>query len=148
MTGKVRCTITYDAHLFHMQYYAYETRKIESLTIVPADPQYDYGYEYADRQEIVRLFEERGGADDILITQNGWIKDSSIANIAFEKGGRWYTPAIPLLAGTTWKRLVASGILIPTPVHQKEIRKFEAFKLFNALNAFEDAPSYPIRNIN
>lgn len=148
LAKKVRCTITYDAHLFYTQCHAYEARKVEALTLVPIDPGYDYSYKYADRTELIQWFESRGNGDDILMTRNGWITDTSIANIAFGKGGRWYTPAIPLLAGTTWKRLISTGILIPTPIHQKEIRNFESFKLFNALNAFEDAPSHPIRNIN
>lgn len=146
--GKVRCRIIYNAHHFSMQFEIYAPRQVISLKCIPVHPEYDYSFKYADRSAIDAWYEAKGTADDILLTRNGWITDTSIANIAFGKEDRWYTPAIPLLAGTSWKRLVSAGRLIPTPIHQQEIRNFEAFKLFNAMNAFENATSHPIRNIN
>lgn len=95
---------------------------------------YDYSYKYADRSVLEDLFSQRKDADDILITRDGWITDTSIANIAFRKNDRWYTPSIPLLAGTTWKRLVSSGVLIPRPIHQDDLLRFDTFRIFNAMN--------------
>ena len=104
---------------------------------------FDYRYKYADRKVLEQLFAQRGDADDILITRNGWITDTSIANIAFRKGDRWYTPSFPLLAGTSWKRLVAADVLIPRPIHQKDIDRYDAFKVFNAMNDWEEASEQP-----
>lgn len=95
---------------------------------------YDYSYKYADRTVLENLFSQRRDADDILLTRDGWITDTSIANIAFRKGDRWYTPSIPLLAGTTWKRLVSGGVLIPRPIHQDDLLRYDAFRIFNAMN--------------
>jgi len=72
------------------------------------------------------------------MTRNGWILDTSIANIAFRKKDRWYTPANPLLAGTTLKRLIQEEVLIPRTIHQSDINQFEAFKIFNAMNAWNE----------
>ena len=72
------------------------------------------------------------------MTRNGWILDTSIANIAFRKKDRWYTPANPLLAGTTLKRLIQEEVLIPRTIHQFDINQFEAFKIFNAMNAWNE----------
>jgi len=71
------------------------------------------------------------------MTRHGWITDTSIANIAFRKNDRWYTPALPLLAGTSWKRLIAEGKLIPRPIHQSEIEQMDGIRIFNAMNEWE-----------
>jgi 4-amino-4-deoxychorismate lyase len=143
----VRCRIDYDAHHFSIHFFHYTPANIKSLRLVEASSGIDYRYKYADRNMIEKLYAQRGEADDVLIMKNGWITDTSIANIAFEKNGRWYTPAIPLLAGTTWKRLVSSGILKTTPIHFTHIHLFDKFKIFNAMNEWETAKEMPVRNI-
>ena len=132
--GKVKCTIEYGAEVFDVRTLMYEVKPIRSLKLVEIPEGFDYRFKYADRTMIDRLFAWREEADDILMTRNSWITDTSIANIAFLKNGRWYTPAQPLLAGTTWKRLVASEFLIPKPIHQRDFDIFEAWKVFNAMN--------------
>lgn len=146
-SGVVQCRIIYDAHLFSIHYFHYPPGSIKSLKLVEAPPGIDYRYKYADRKILEDLYMQRGNADDILITKDGWITDTSIANISFQSHGRWYTPSIPLLAGTTWKRLVSSGILITCPVHSTQLKKFEVFNLFNAMNNWEEANGIPIQNI-
>src|SRR5690348_9252051 len=104
-SGKVKCTIEYgpDDHL--VRWKVYEHKLIRTLKLVEIPKGYDYRFKYADRTMIDRLYAWRDESDDILMTRDGWITDTSIANIAFLKNNRWYTPAQPLLAGTTWKRL-------------------------------------------
>lgn len=146
-SGWVRCRMVYDAHQLSIHYYPYHRKQIESLTTIDMPTSFEYRYKYADRTEIDKLYEKRQGTDDILIVDEGWIKDTTIANIAFRKGVRWYTPSLPLLAGTTWKRLVSAGILVPRPIHLRELQTFDSFKLFNALNSFETASEVSVRNI-
>ncbi|MEO6132617.1 MAG: aminotransferase class IV [Saprospiraceae bacterium] len=146
--GLVRCRIVYDAHLLSIHYFLYTSRMIHSLKLIEGPPGIDYRYKYADRKTIEELYNQRRNADDVLITKDGWITDTSIGNIAFGKNGRWYTPSIPLLAGTTWKRLISRGILIPKPIHQSEILTFDHFKTFNAMNDWEQSPVCPVANIN
>ncbi len=143
----VRCRILYDAHHFSIQYFPYTPRVIKSLKLVEAPPGLEYRYKYADRKMLEDLYQQRGNADDILITRDGWVTDTSIANIAFQKNGRWYTPSIPLLAGTTWKRLVTEGILIAKPINLQEFLNFDCFKIFNAMNEFETAIESPVNSI-
>lgn len=132
--GLYRCKITYDLNSVSVEFFPYIPRMIKSLQLIEMPAGYDYSYKYADRSVIEDLFSQRRDADDILITHDGWVTDTSIANIAFRKGGRWYTPSRPLLAGTTWKRLVSNGILIPRPIHQDDLMRFDAFRIFNAMN--------------
>ena len=132
--GLYRCKIIYDLNSISVEFFPYTPRVVNSLQLIEMPPGYDYSYKYADRSVLEKLFSQRRDADDILITRDGWITDTSIANIAFRKGDRWYTPSIPLLAGTTWKRLVANGVLIPRPIHQDDVLGFDAFRIFNAMN--------------
>ena len=132
--GLFRCRILYDINAITIEFFPYAPRLIKTLRLIEAPAGYDYRYKYADRNILEDLFSQRGDADDILLTRDGWITDTSIANIAFRKDNRWYTPSIPLLAGTTWKRLVSIGILIPRPIHQEDLLRFDAFRIFNAMN--------------
>lgn len=145
--GLVRCRILYDAHLLSIHYFMYTPRIINSLKLVETPGEMDYRYKYADRRAIEELYEQRGDADDVLITKDGWITDTSYANIAFGKNDNWYTPSIPLLAGTTWKRLIHAGKLIPQPIHKDQLLCFDVIRIFNAMNDWEDANAIFPENI-
>ncbi len=141
--GIYRCRIVYDINSISVEFFPYEFRPVQSLRLIEAPSGYDYRYKYDDRKVLDDLFAQRGDADDILITRDGWITDTSIANIAFRKDDRWYTPSMPLLAGTTWKRLVATSILIPRPIHQSDLSHYDAFKIFNAMNDWDETSEQP-----
>ena len=134
-TGKIKCTIRYGSEAISLSWVLYASKPVTALKLIEIPKGYEYRFKYADRKVIEALFPQRGEADDILMTRGGWITDTSIANIAFRKTDRWYTPAQPLLAGTTWKRLITEGKLIPRPIHQSEFDSFDEFRVFNAMNA-------------
>ena len=92
--GVTRCRMIYDAHQVSIHYHPYHPRQIETLAIVEIPPSFEYMYKYAERTILEELFSKRGNADDILMVDEGWIKDTSIANIAFRKNERWYTPSM------------------------------------------------------
>jgi 4-amino-4-deoxychorismate lyase len=146
-TGKVKCRIIYDAHLFSVHYYHYDPLPVSGLQLTEIPLSFEYGYKYADRMLIEKLTEKCEKGEDVLLSKNGFMTDTSIANIAFQKNGRWYTPSIPLLAGTTWKRLVAEGVLIPSPIHRTMLNEFETCRLFNAMNDWDEVQDIPVQNI-
>ncbi len=137
----------YDAYTLDIQYFHYEKRNVTTLKLVEVPNGYNYSFKYADRSVIDQLYNLHGDVDDILMTKAGWIMDSSYANIAFEKNGRWYTPSIPLLAGTTWKRLIQQGKIIPQPIHQDELKSFTGFRIFNAMMHFDEQEIIFVKNI-
>ncbi len=145
--GKIKCSIRYDHAVKEVVLIPYTSKKIQQLRLVELPSGYDYRFKYADRKVIEHLFSERGDADDILMTRKGWITDTAIANIALRKNERWYTPSLPLLAGTTWKRLIAQGILIPRPIHKTDLPQLDGFKIFNAMNEWEEGGEMDCRNI-
>jgi 4-amino-4-deoxychorismate lyase len=136
--GKIKCSIQYFTEIIDANFSVYPFKSVLSLKRVEIPNGFEYRFKFVDRKIIEDLFSKKGNADDILMTRNGWITDTSIANIAFKKNDRWYTPSNPLLAGTTWKRLIAAGLLIPRPIHQSDIPYFDAFKVFNAMNDWEE----------
>ncbi len=133
--GTIKCRVLYAQRLLDVHYEPYRPRKVETLRLVEADD-IDYAYKYSMRDALESLLERRGNADDILIVKKGLVTDTSIANIAFLKNRRWYTPKTPLLAGTTRERLVRSGFLLPRNIAPEEIDDFEAFALLNAMIGF------------
>lgn len=147
LKGLARCRIQYDAHYFSIQYCPYLLRDIKTLKIVGAPLGLEYSFKYAERSNINALYDLKEDCDDILISRNDWVTDTSIANIAFLGEKKWYTPSLPLLAGTTWKRLVSEGIIFPRPIHREEITSFKSFKIFNALIDFEESIPLPTNYI-
>jgi 4-amino-4-deoxychorismate lyase len=144
--GKWRCRIVYDLNAVSIELIPEEKTLFHSLRMIEAPEHLDYLYKYADRRLLYALFEKRNGADDVLMLRQGWIADTTKANIAFRAGDKWYSPSVPFLAGTTWKRLVASGVLTPRPIHRNDIHRYDTYKVINALNDWE-GEEYPIDGI-
>ena len=138
IVGKFKCSIHYSTEIIEVTFSQYPPKKFQKLKLVEIPPGFDYHFKYADRKIMDELFSKKGDADDILMTRDGWITDTSIANIAFRKNDRWYTPSNPLLAGTTWKRLIQEEVLTPRPLHQSDIDQLDAFKIFNAMNDWKE----------
>jgi 4-amino-4-deoxychorismate lyase len=72
---------------------------VSSLHLIESDT-INYTYKSTHREELNALYAQRGMADDILIVKDGYLTDTSIANIALYDGHTWFTPAHPLLQGT------------------------------------------------
>ena len=89
-----------------------------------------------DRKEIDKLFEKRGKADDILIVKNGFITDTSIANIAFFDGKKWFTPKTCLLRGTTRERLLKEKKIFEKDIRVEDIKRYKKIALLNAMIGF------------
>ncbi|WP_353661278.1 aminotransferase class IV family protein [Hydrogenimonas sp. SS33] len=138
-SGTLKCRVTYGRELFDVVFEPYRPRAVRHLK--PMEARIDYAHKYSDREALDDLFAQRGEADDILILRNGYVTDTSVANIAFLKEGRWYTPRLPLLRGTTRERLVRSGFLTPRDIRIEEVDQFEAFALLNAMIGF-----LPVKN--
>lgn len=90
----VRCRIDYNAHQTKITYLEY-TPKIHRVFKPIVCNEIDYSLKYTDRELINALFAQKGEADEIIIIKGGFVTDCSIGNLAFRKGGQWFTP-IPL----------------------------------------------------
>ena len=133
-----KCRVTYGQALEKIEFEPYQPRLIKSLKLVEAND-LSYGFKYASRQSLNALFAQRGPADDVLIVKNGFITDTSYANVAFLENGQWFTPALPLLAGTRRAQLLQEGAILEKQIRVQELSNFSRTRIFNAMIDFEIA---------
>ena len=131
--GLYRCRILYGKDIDSIEYIPYTPKIIESIKIVKSD--IDYSYKYSDRKEINSLLKR--SFDDIIIEKDGFLTDTSIANIAFYNGQQWVTPKKPLLHGTMREQLLYENFLIVKNIKSREIQNFSHFALMNAMIGFQ-----------
>lgn len=130
-----RCRFLYDESHYTVEYHPYSPKKITSLRLIHANT-IDYSLKYADRNVLEKLFDTRDGCDDILIVKNGYLTDTTIANISLFIDNQWVTPESPLLAGTTRSRLIDEGKIIPARLSVFDARKASKIALMNAMTGF------------
>lgn len=121
----------------------YTPRHIRTFRIIAADS-LCYPLKCEERSALNRLWEQRGECDEILITQNNRLTDTSFANLALFDGKRWVTPDQPLLPGTCRARLIEEKVLTPVPVFVHDLWKYRQLLLINALLGFNPAQAIPI----
>ena len=133
-SGVYRAKLIYNVSILSLDYYPYTPRVIECISIVPSD--IEYSYKYLDRTILDDIRISYPESDEILFTRDGLLTDSTIANVALSKEGRWYTPAQPLLEGTTRARLIDSGFLLPIDIEVSTIESYDGLALMNAMIGF------------
>jgi len=144
--GLFKCRVLFGLKIEKIDFESYTPRKVSTLRVV-FDDNIDYSHKFADRAELVDLFEKRNGCDDVLIVKNGLLTDTSFSNILFLKNGLWFTPEKPLLAGTKREFLIKSGLVLPIKIHVSDIENFEKFMLVNAMLDFDENRASDIINI-
>jgi len=133
----LRCKIIYDAKgIQSVEYFSYLKRKINSLKLIYND-NIEYNLKFTNRNTINSLYEQKEKCDDILIVKNGYITDTSIANIALYKDGIWYTPKQTLLDGTTRNRYIKTEKIIQKDIKVEELYSFSKVALLNAMIDFD-----------
>jgi len=144
--GVVKCRILYGAFINAVEFQQYVCRKVSSLKLVNG-ADIDYSRKYADRSSLMKLLQEKGSCDDILITQNGMITDTSYSNVVLSDGSGYYTPSTYLLNGTCRQRLIAEGKITPIEISVSDLSSFENIYLINAMFDLDDEVIVPVRNI-
>ena len=109
---------------------------VASLRLVTSD-KIDYSYKRTHREGLNELFGRRGNADDILIVKDGYLTDTSIANIALYDGNSWYTPAHPLLRGTKRAELLDNQLIVEKDISWLQLDDYTHIMLFNAMIDWE-----------
>lgn len=135
---RTKCHVDYDANgIERITYTDYHPRLVRSLRILHAD-KLDYRFKYADRQQLDHLYEQRDGADDVLIVKNNLLTDTTIANVALFDGKRWLTPAHPLLEGTKRCLLLSEGVLVEKDIPVDDIFSYKSICMLNAMLDFHE----------
>ena len=144
--GMVKCRVSYGEDLGQGVFSEYNKRKIKTLQQVECEP-FDYNFKYEDRTRLDQLYEQRGSCDEVLITHDGFIKDTSYSNVVLYDGTQWYTPEKPLLGGTQRAKLLASGLIKPSNLHISDLPGFKKLVLINAMLEFPFKDSISINKI-
>lgn len=143
--GSVRCRVLYSAEIEEIQFLKYEPKPINTLKIV--ETSLDYQHKFEDRSLINKLLAENSNFDDILMVKNGFITDTSYANIVLKKDNEFYTPKKPMLNGTKRQHLIDEDILIEKNIKPSDLIRFSHFAIINAFNDLDLTKFIPIKNI-
>jgi len=128
----IKCRITYGESVLNVEYESYTPKSIRSLRLVEVGD-FDYSLKYKDRDQLSSYYKNRGNADDILMTRDGFLTDSYYANVSLWDGKEWYTPKRPLLKGTRRASLLDKGRIVERDLHKEDIGSYKKASLFNAM---------------
>ncbi len=142
---KVKCRICYHNHINSIKFEKYVPRKIDSLKLVNASP--DYTYKFSDRTVLDDLMKFRNGCDEVLIVRNGLITDTTYSNVVFSRNDQFFTPHHPLLNGTKRQKLLHEGKINEVQIDIDSLGNYDRVWLINALLDIEDNVSLPVENI-
>jgi len=143
-TGLFKTRVVYDNKVVNVEFVPYQVKSITSLKLVEADLIYPHKYE--NREALNDVFQKRGPCDEVIILQNGFITDTTYANLVFKKDNKWFTPTTCLLEGTMRAHLLAEGRISETEIHVDNLYQYKSCKLINALLGME-APEIPVSAI-
>ena len=146
-SGKVKARFLYNQDGYKIEFRNYTAVPVKSLKVIE-DNEIEYSLKYTDRTHIGNLILNKGESDDILIVKNGRITDTSIANIVFYNGEKWFTPEFPLLHGTARERLLSEGKIFSLDIHHKDLKSFTHFRLINSMFEFDEQEMLQISSIN
>ncbi len=132
-----KCRVIYSNQIQTVEFSLYQPKIVQSLQLIQAND-LDYSYKYLDRSAFANLL-SKVTTDDILIVKNGFLTDTSYANIVFWDGQKWLTPAIPLLFGTKRQALLDAGEIIEAALKPADLKHFKFAKLINAMLDWESS---------
>ncbi|MCK3683361.1 aminotransferase class IV [Maribellus sp. YY47] len=144
--GLFKCRVLYSAQIEKIEFLPHEYRTIQSLQVIKEEA-IDYGYKFADRENLGELFTQKGDCDDIVIVKNNCITDSYTANLVFFDGSEWWTPDTPLLPGTQRARLLSDGKIKVCRITLDDLDKYTKAGLINAMQDLENMPVITVENI-
>ncbi len=144
-SGLYKCRIIYAQEVRKVEFIPYTPKPVRTLRIVHNDV-IQYEHKFLNRFCIEDLL--RGSdADDILIVRQGFVADTSRANIVFFDGKNWVTPARPLLFGTKRQVLLECGVIQQADISYTDLKRFIKAALINAMLDLGDIPFISIEDI-
>ena len=133
--GLYRCRILYEKTFHSVSYIPYTPKEINALKIVTSNIKYDF--KYANREAFNTLLQANQDVDEVIIEKEGFLTDTTIANIAFYDGEQWVTPKKPLLQGTMRAKLIDEGLLKTADISKEDLPKYTHVALMNAMIGFK-----------
>lgn len=135
LKGLFKCRILFSNADYKIEFEPYNRKEIKTLQLVDTNIP-TCKYKTAVRSAFQNAFNQRGTCDDVLLVRDGFITDTSYANVAFFDGENWITPEVPLIYGVNRASLMAERNLIEAPVKKTDLLNFQFIRLFNAMIDF------------
>jgi 4-amino-4-deoxychorismate lyase len=133
-----KCKIQYNLKgEYTIAFTPYSIRAIRSIEIV-AIVNKQYNHKYTNRDWINHLH-SNANADEIIMVENGIVKDASYANLCFFDGENWFTPQNPLLLGTRRAFLLDNGIIQEKEIRVQDLHRYQAVRLINAMMLWQES---------
>lgn len=143
----LKCKIVYDENdILDVSFSPYSKKNIKTLKVI-YDDLIEYKYKYENRDTLNKLLndvkENDNRVDEIIIVKNGYITDTTIANITIlledesSLEDKWYTPKTPLLYGTTRDRYLEQNRLKEIDITVEMLQRAKKIALLNAMIDFD-----------
>lgn len=147
--GEVKCRVLYSNKIESIEFIPYTLPSISTFSFVDiSELNIDYHLKYACRDEINALKDGLNKSQDIIMVRDGYVTDSSFANLVFTDGKRYFTPEHALLSGTMRASLIDNKFLKVIPIKATDVSTlFTHFTIINAMLPFGTYPLLPIENI-
>jgi 4-amino-4-deoxychorismate lyase len=133
--GKYKCRSVFDKNIQQFEIVEYQIRSIKNLRLVETFAK-SFPYKIEDRTAINEAFAMRGTCDDVLLIREGFLTDTSYANIALFDGNKWFTPETPLVYGVNRAQLLSEGLIHEKQIKLSELQNYTGIRLFNAMIEF------------
>ncbi len=125
-----KCRFLYNEKSFFIELLPYSIKPISSFRLVHVGDDFSYHFKFSKRDLLNDLIVDN---QEVIIVKNGFLTDTTYANIALKQGDKWYTPSEPLLQGTKRDFLIENQLIIPKPLHINDLQNFSHIKIFNAM---------------
>lgn len=125
-----KCRFLYNEKSYFIELLPYAIKPIESFRLVHVSDDFSYDFKFAKRDLLNNLIVDN---QEVIIVKNGYLTDTTYANIALKQGEKWYTPSEPLLEGTKRAFLIDHKLIFPKSLHINDLHNFSHIKIFNAM---------------
>ena len=132
--GLKRVRVIYSENIESIEVFDYTPKLPFSFKVVEFKE--DYSHKYLNREPINTLKRHFSNFDELILSRDKELGDTTIANIALLINGSWFTPANPILRGTTRERYLKNGILKEARLKVEDLREAKKIALLNAMVDF------------
>lgn len=135
--GTVKYRLIYDSSgILEISYSPYITPPIKTLKVIECSD-INYEFKLEDRTAIDSLMAQKGFCDDIIITRDSNVTDSSFSNILFKNSEGLFTSDTPLLRGTKREQMIDRELIKVIPITTNDIKRYDQIILVNAMTTIE-----------
>lgn len=139
--------IVYGKAVDDIIYERYTPRSIKQYYLMVCPTDFDYIFKTINRAFFDNARKYLKADEDYIYVKNGFISDTSFANLVFSDGHKLYTPSTPLLKGTKRAYYLKKGIVQEEEIKVSQLTKFKSFTTINAMVDLGSAADYSCDNL-